>query len=193
MGLLKLTESERLEILNLHNNARIIKEQVPVVGTQQTPMDDKAKIMAIQTLLKTKYQSNLGNSGKKGDGIDGALGPKTLTALSTAMKSKVAPATAEVKPATAVVPATAEVKPATTVVEPATAEVKPVTTVVPATAEVKPVTTVVPATAEVKPVTTVVQAAPLSNRDQRRERQDLRRSNRRDMQNLRAGQQGQQQ
>ena len=153
MGLLKLTESERLEILNLHNNARIIKEQVPVVGTQQTPMDDKAKIMAIQTLLKTKYQSNLGNSGKKGDGIDGALGPKTLTALSTAMKSKVAPATAEVKP----------------------------------------VTTVVPATAEVKPVTTVVQAAPLSNRDQRRERQDLRRSNRRDMQNLRAGQQGQQQ
>ena len=153
MGLLKLTESERLEILNLHNNARIIKEQVPVVGTQQTPMDDEAKIMAIQTLLKTKYQANLGNSGKKGDGIDGALGPKTLTALSTAMKSKVAPATAEVKP----------------------------------------VTTVVPATAEVKPVTTVVQAAPLSNRDQRRERQDLRRSNRRDMQNLRAGQQGQQQ
>ena len=153
MGLLKLTESERLEILNLHNNARIIKEQVPVVGTQQTPMNDEAKIMAIQTLLKTKYQANLGNSGKKGDGIDGALGPKTLTALSTAMKSKVAPATAEVKP----------------------------------------VTTVVPATAEVKPVTTVVQAAPLSNRDQRRERQDLRRSNRRDMQNLRAGQQGQQQ
>ena len=27
MGLLNLTESERLEILNLHNNARIIKEQ----------------------------------------------------------------------------------------------------------------------------------------------------------------------
>ena len=106
MGLLKLTESERLEILNLHNNARIIKEQVPVVGTQQTPMDDEAKIMAIQTLLKTKYQANLGNSGKKGDGIDGALGPKTLTALSTAMKSKVAPATTEVKPGTAVVPAT---------------------------------------------------------------------------------------
>jgi hypothetical protein len=56
---------------------------------------------------------------------------------------------------------------------------------------------VVPATTEVKPGTTVVEpvvkAAPLSNRDQRRERQDLRRSNRRDMQNLRAGQQGQQQ
>ena len=74
------------------------------------------------------------------------------------MKSKVAPATTEVKPGTTVVePATTEVKPGTTVVEP------------------------------------VVKAAPLSNRDQRRERQDLRRSNRRDMQNLRAGQQGQQQ
>ena len=167
MGLLKLTESERLEILNLHNNARIIKEQVPVVGTQQTPMDDKAKIMAIQTLLKTKYQSNLGNSGKKGDGIDGALGPKTLTALSTAMKSKTAPVVKE----PVVEPVKTDVKPGTTVVEPVKTDVKPGTTV----------------------VEPVVKAAPLSNRDQRRERQDLRRSNRRDMQNLRAGQQGQQQ
>ena len=167
MGLLKLTESERLEILNLHNNARIIKEQVPVVGTQQTPMDDEAKIMAIQTLLKTKYQANLGNSGKKGDGIDGALGPKTLTALSTAMKSKTAPVVKE----PVVEPVKTDVKPGTTVVEPVVKE---------------PV---------VEPVVKepVVQAAPLSNRDQRRERQDLRRSNRRDMQNLRAGQQGQQQ
>ena len=80
MGLLKLTESERLEILNLHNNARIIKEQVPVVGTQQTPMNDEAKITAIQTLLKTKYPTlDLGKSGKKGDGVDGVLGPNTLT------------------------------------------------------------------------------------------------------------------
>ena len=167
MGLLKLTESERLEILNLHNNARIIKEQVPVVGTQQTPMNDEAKITAIQTLLKTKYQANLGNSGKKGDGIDGALGPKTLTALSTAMKSKTAPVVKE----PVVEPVKTDVKPGTTVVEPVVKE---------------PV---------VEPVVKepVVQAAPLSNRDQRRERQDLRRSNRRDMQNLRAGQQGQQQ
>ena len=181
MGLLKLTESERLEILNLHNNARIIKEQVPVVGTQQTPMNDEAKITAIQTLLKTKYQANLGNSGKKGDGIDGALGPKTLTALSTAMKSKTAPVVKE----PVVEPVKTDVKPGTTVVEPVKTDVKPGTTVVEPVVK-EPV---------VEPVVKepVVQAAPLSNRDQRRERQDLRRSNRRDMQNLRAGQQGQQQ
>ena len=168
MGLLKLTESERLEILNLHNNARIIKEQVPVVGTQQTPMNDEAKITAIQTLLKTKYPTlDLGKSGKKGDGVDGVLGPNTLTALSTAMKSKTAPVVKE----PVVEPVKTDVKPGTTVVEPVVKE---------------PV---------VEPVVKepVVQAAPLSNRDQRRERQDLRRSNRRDMQNLRAGQQGQQQ
>jgi hypothetical protein len=29
MGLLNLTESERREILNLHNSAKIIKEQTP--------------------------------------------------------------------------------------------------------------------------------------------------------------------
>jgi len=171
MGLLNLTESERLEILNLHNNARIIKEAIvapPVVGTPQPPMDDKAKIMAIQTALKTKYKSELGTSGPNKDGIDGTLGTKTLAAISNVMKSKGTPPASEVKPvATAVVPATSEVKPVATAV--------------------------VPATSEVKPETTVVQAAPQSNRDQRRERQDLRRSNRRDMQNLRAGQQGQQQ
>ena len=157
MGLLKLTESERLEILNLHNNARIIKEAIvapPVVGTPQPPMDDKAKIMAIQTALKTKYKSELGTSGPNKDGIDGTLGTKTLAAISNVMKSKGTPPASEVKPVA---------------------------------------TAVVPATSEVKPETTVVQAAPQSNRDQRRERQDLRRSNRRDMQNLRAGQQGQQQ
>ena len=155
MGLLKLTESERLEILNLHNNARIIKEQVPVVGTQQTPMDDTAKIKAIQTALNTKYKSNLK--------VDGILGTNTLTSLSTAMKSKTAPVVKE----PVVEPVKTDVKPGTTVVEPVVQE---------------------PVVQE-----PVVQAAPLSNRDQRRERQDLRRSNRRDIQNLRAGQQGQQQ
>jgi hypothetical protein len=93
MGLLNLTESERLEILNLHNNAKIIKEQAaPVVSAAPTaaPTDDKSKIMAIQTALKTKYKSDLGTSGPNKDGIDGTLGPKTLAALSAAMKSKAA-------------------------------------------------------------------------------------------------------
>ena len=165
MGLLKLTESERLEILNLHNNARIIKEQVPVVGTQQTPMDDTAKIKAIQTALNTKYKSNLK--------VDGILGTNTLTSLSTAMKSKTAPVVKE----PVVEPVKTDVKPGTTVVEPVVQE--------PVVQE--------PVVQEPVVQEPVVQAAPLSNRDQRRERQDLRRSNRRDIQNLRAGQQGQQQ
>jgi hypothetical protein len=87
MGLLNLTESERLEILNLHNNAKIIKEQA-AAPTAAAPTDDKSKIMAIQTALKTKYKSDLGTSGPNKDGIDGMLGPKTLMALSAAMKSK---------------------------------------------------------------------------------------------------------
>ena len=73
MGIFNLTESEKKNILNLHNSARIIKEQ------SAPPTDDKSKIMAIQTALNTKY-----NSGLK---VDGILGQNTLTALSNAMKS----------------------------------------------------------------------------------------------------------
>ena len=73
MGIFNLTESEKKNILNLHNSARIIKEQ------STPPTDDKSKIMAIQTALNTKY-----NSGLK---VDGILGQNTLTALSNAMKS----------------------------------------------------------------------------------------------------------
>mgnify|MGYP000288565831 CR=1 FL=1 len=73
MGIFNLTESEKKEILNLHNSARIIKEQ------STPPLDDKAKIEKIQTLLNTKY-----NTGLK---VDGILGQNTLTALSNAMKS----------------------------------------------------------------------------------------------------------
>ena len=82
MGLLKLTESERLEILNLHNNARIIKEQVAAAPAAATvpaaaaPTDDKSKIMAIQTALIKKYGAVLGNTGPNKDGIDGSLGQK---------------------------------------------------------------------------------------------------------------------
>jgi len=97
MGLLKLTESERLEILNLHNNARIIKEQaapaVPsssTVPTATTTMDRKTLITKIQDKLLAKGY----DLGPKG--ADGVLGPKTLGALTTAManKSKAAPAAA---------------------------------------------------------------------------------------------------
>ena len=79
MGLLNLTESERREILNLHNNAKIIKEQAATPAAA-APADDKSKIMAIQTALNSKYNSNLK--------VDGILGQNTITALYGAMKSK---------------------------------------------------------------------------------------------------------
>ena len=86
MGLLNLTESERLEILNLHNNARIIKEQVaPTVpaaaGTPAAAPQTVADVIKeLQTLLNTKYGTKLV--------VDGKWGNLTQTAFETAMKSK---------------------------------------------------------------------------------------------------------
>ena len=81
MGIFNLTESEKKEILNLHNNAKLLKEQA-------VPSADAEKIKKIQTLLKTKYNADLGTSGFGKDGIDGVLGQRTLTALSNAIKTK---------------------------------------------------------------------------------------------------------
>jgi hypothetical protein len=72
MGIFNISESEKKEILNLHNNAKLLKEQA-------VPSADAEKIKKIQTLLNTKY-----NTGLK---VDGILGQNTLTALSNAMKS----------------------------------------------------------------------------------------------------------
>jgi len=84
MGLLNLTESERLEILNLHNNARIIKEQVaPVTGAAApaaAPQTVADVIKELQTVLNTKYGTKLV--------VDGKWGNLTQTAFETAMKSK---------------------------------------------------------------------------------------------------------
>jgi hypothetical protein len=86
MGLLNLTESERLEILNLHNNARIIKEQVaPTVpaaaGTPAAAPQTVADVIKeLQTLLNTKYGTKLV--------VDGKWGNLTQTAFETALKSK---------------------------------------------------------------------------------------------------------
>ena len=197
MGLLKLTESERLEILNLHNNARIIKEQATSVvsstapASTAAPTDDKSKIMAIQTALKTKYNANLGTSGPNKDGVDGILGQNTLTALFTAMKSKSA-APAAGTPAAG----TGTQLPTVTVTgqkapDPAIAAAPNVPLPSVATPAAPGVSGQPAAVAPTQAAPT--QAAPQSNRDQRRERQDLRRGNRRAMQDLRAGQRGQQQ
>jgi hypothetical protein len=202
MGLLNLTESERREILNLHNNAKIIKEQAAAPAAA-APADDKSKIMAIQTALNSKYNSNLK--------VDGILGQNTITALYGAMKSKsvtpktVIPGTPDAPNPTVqktVIPGTPDAPnptvsgatgqpaaPAT----PATGTATPAatTTAAPATGTATPATaSATTATPEV-PAAPATPAAPLSNRDQRRQRQDLRRGNRRAMQDLRGQQRAQ--
>jgi len=195
MGLLNLTESERREILNLHNNAKIIKEQAAAPAAA-APADDKSKIMAIQTALNSKYNSNLK--------VDGILGQNTITALYGAMKSKsAAPAATTGTPAPAAgTPAaptgTGTQLPTVTVTgqkapDPAIAAAPAVplpSVATPAAPGVSGQPAPASATPEV-PAAPATPAAPLSNRDQRRERQDLRRGNRRAMQDLRGQQRAQ--
>jgi hypothetical protein len=142
MGLLNLTESERLEILNLHNNAKIIKEQAAAPAAA-APTDDKSKIMAIQTALNTKYKATLK--------VDGILGQQTITALQLAMKSKAAvPAAVSAPPAPAPAPAASTGTTASTTTAPATGTAAPAatTTTAPATGTAAPAatTTTAPAT-----------------------------------------------
>jgi len=194
MGLLNLTESERLEILNLHNNARIIKEQVaPTVpaaaGTPAAAPQTVADVIKeLQTLLNTKYGTKLT--------VDGKWGNLTQTAFETALKSKsAAPAASTGTAAPAASTGTAAPAASTGTAAPAAS-----TTTAPAAS-----TTTAPAasttTAPAASTTTVpdefggeapaTPAAPLSNRDQRRQRQDLRRGNKRAMQDLRGQQRAQ--
>ena len=197
MGLLKLTESERLEILNLHNNARIIKEQAPsVVSTTSTPTaapDNKASITTLQNILKTKYQVNLGTSGPNKDGVDGNLGPKTLAALADVVnKVKSAAPAAGAAPTT---PPVAGAAPTTPPVagQPSTEKLL---NVIPNVSYQAPAGTTQTGTV-VPPVAGDDEFGaaepPQSNRNNRRARQDLRRGNRRAMQDLRTSQQNQQQ
>ena len=61
-------------------------------------------IKQIQTILKTKYNANLGTTGPNKDGIDGMWGKNTQAALETALKSvqaAPAPATTTTAPAAA--------------------------------------------------------------------------------------------
>ena len=194
MGLLKLTESERLEILNLHNNARIIKEQATSLVSSTAPAATAAPaqtvadvIKELQTLLNTKYGAKLT--------VDGKWGNLTQTAFETAMKSKSA-APAAGTPAAG----TGTELPTVTVTgqkapDPAIAAAPNVplpSVATPAAPGVSGQPAAVAPTQAAPTQAAPTQAAPQSNRDQRRERQDLRRGNRRAMQDLRAGQRGQQ-
>jgi hypothetical protein len=138
MGLLKLTESERLEILNLHNNARIIKEQATSLVSSTAPAAPAQTvadvIKELQTLLNTKYGTKLT--------VDGKWGNLTQTAFETAMKSKAAPAASTTTaPATGTTPATGTAAPAaSTTTAPATGTAAPAasTTTAPATGTAAP-------------------------------------------------------
>ena len=111
MGIFNLTESEKKDILSLHNNAKVIREQAttqqaapttqqaaPTIQqaaptTQQAapttqPLNPIDKIKLIQTTLINKYGVVLGNTGEKKDGVDGSLGPKTLEALLKVVRDK---------------------------------------------------------------------------------------------------------
>jgi len=89
-----LTESKNLvnEELNKmkyilgYQRGRVISEQDAAQPAQpaSTPKD---LIRQIQTVLKTKYNANLGKFGAKGDGIDEKWGNLTQTALDNALKS----------------------------------------------------------------------------------------------------------
>jgi lysozyme family protein len=192
MGIFNLTESEKKNILNLHNSARIIKEQV----SSAVPADEKSKIMAIQTALNTKY-----NSGLK---VDGILGQNTLTALSNAMKSTNANAE-KYKQQFAQMGKEFENKPNPITGAPASGTQTPPaaapatgTQTPPAAAPATGTQTPPPAAGtQTPPPAAGTQTPPPAagtptRRDQRRERQDMRRSNRRQMQDLRAQQRGNQ-
>jgi hypothetical protein len=192
MGLLRITESERREILNLHNNAKIIKEQgtslvAPVAPTgTAAPAAPAAPAAApsvesvvkeLQTLLNTKYGAKLT--------VDGKWGNLTQTAFENAVKSKgtqlpTVTVTGQKAPDPAI--AAAPAVPLPSVATPAAPGVSG-QPAAPAAA---------PATPAIDPTNTEFtdggDAAPQSNRDQRRARQDLRRGNRRAMQDLRANQ-----
>jgi hypothetical protein len=205
MGLLNLTESERLEILNLHNNARIIKEQatslVAPTGTAAPASSAAAPaapaaapsvesvVKELQTLLNTKYGAKLT--------VDGKWGNLTQTAFDTALKSKGAVTPKTVIPGTPDAPNPTVQK----TVIPGTPDA-PNPNATPATGTTPAAPAASTTTAPAASTTTVpdefggeapaTPAAPLSNRDQRRQRQDLRRGNRRAMQDLRANQRTQQ-
>jgi hypothetical protein len=86
-----LTESKNLvnEELNKmkymlgYQRGRVISEQ----DADQPAATPKDLIRQIQTVLKTKYNANLGKFGLKGDGIDEKWGNLTQTALENALKS----------------------------------------------------------------------------------------------------------
>jgi len=71
---------ENMKYLFNYKAGRVVSEQ----KTENTA----DLIKQIQTVLKNKYNANLGTSGPNKDGVDGVWGPKTLAALEEVKKKK---------------------------------------------------------------------------------------------------------
>jgi ribosomal protein L13E len=83
-------ELNKMKYILGYQRGRVISEQ-DAAQTQQAATQPAATpkdlIRQIQTVLKTKYNANLGKFGEKGDGIDEKWGNLTQTALENALKT----------------------------------------------------------------------------------------------------------
>jgi hypothetical protein len=160
-------ELSKMKYLLGYQKGKVISEQALVSSTTPPAASPAATvedvIKQIQTTLNTKYGTKLT--------VDGKWGNLTQTAFETATKSK--PATPAAAPTTGT--ATPAAAPTTGTATPAAA---------PTTG------TATPATQSPDEIVGT-EVAPQSNRDQRRDRQDMRRDQRRARQDLRAQQRAQ--
>jgi hypothetical protein len=160
-------ELNKMKYLLGYQKGKVISEQAqpsttPAAAPAAAPAATTEDVIKqIQTVLKTKYKANLGNSGPNKDGVDGKWGNLTQTAFEAAVKSK------------------------------------PTGTATPAAAPSVMAPTIPGVSYQTQPDAQSpdeivgTEVAPQSNRDQRRDRQDMRRDQRRARQDLRAQQRAQ--
>lgn len=76
-------ELNKMKYLLGYQKGKVVSEQVQQAAPAAAPTALDV-IMKIQRILVDKYKANLGNSGPKGDGVDGKWGNLTQTAFETA-------------------------------------------------------------------------------------------------------------
>jgi hypothetical protein len=203
-------ELNKMKYLLGYQKGKVISEQDLVSSAAAPAATAEDVIKKIQTILKTKYNVNLGNSGPNKDGIDGKWGNLTQTAFETATKSKsAAPAatTGTATPAAATGTATPAATTGTATPAATTGTATPAATTGTATPAATTGTATPAATtgtaapaattgtaapaSQAAPVSQAAPATTQSNRDQRRDRQDMRRDQRRDRQDMRSQQRSQ--
>jgi transcription elongation factor len=165
-------ELNKMKYLLGYQKGKVISEQDLVSSAEAPAATAEDVIKKIQTTLNTKYGTKLT--------VDGKWGNLTQTAFETATKSKsAAPAVTTGTAAPAATTGTAT--PAAT-----TGTATPAAT----TGTATPAATTGTAS-QASPVSQAAPATTQSNRDQRRDRQDMRRDQRRDRQDLRSQQRSQ--